>query len=127
MFECLLNAPRRKYKKSVHVYGLLLLQTFSAVYYSDQLNLTKMRTLTILGALIPYLVIANGASSDAGVKTLRFSGAELQNLADIVKSHGLVDKFAADQSITCNVAYTLALSKLTFTDLFNLKIGSCKV
>ncbi|KAJ5890481.1 uncharacterized protein N7473_006709 [Penicillium subrubescens] len=75
-----------------------------------------MRTLTILGALIPFLVTANAASSDAGVKTLRLSGAELQNLADVVKSHSLVDKLAADQSITCIVAYTLAL-----------KISSCKV
>lgn len=120
----LLNDPGERYQQSGHVYGFLLLQTLST---SDQLNLTKMRTLTILGALIPFLVTANAASSDAGVKTLKLSRAELQSLADVVKSHGLVDRFAADQSITCNVAYNLALSNSTYAVLSNLKIGSCKV
>jgi hypothetical protein len=70
-----------------------------------------MKAQTILGVLIPFLVTANAASSDAGMKSLRLSGAELQDLADVVKSHGLADKVATDQSINCTVAYTLALSK----------------
>jgi hypothetical protein len=82
-----------------------------------------MKAQTILGALIPLLVTVNAASSDAGVKSLRLSGAELQNLANVVKSHGLADKFAADQSINCTVAYTLALSKTIPADVSNLRIG----
>lgn len=82
-----------------------------------------MKAQSILGALIPFLVTANAASRDADVKSLRLSGAELQNLADMVKSHGLADRLAADQSINCTVSYTLALSMNFYADISNMQPG----
>ncbi|OOQ84416.1 hypothetical protein PEBR_30421 [Penicillium brasilianum] len=69
-----------------------------------------MKAQTIFGALLPVLLTANAASSDESMKTVSFGGAELRNLADVIRSHGLADKLAANQDINCTVAYTLALS-----------------
>ncbi|KAF3384320.1 hypothetical protein F1880_001854 [Penicillium rolfsii] len=69
-----------------------------------------MKAQTVLGALVSFLVAANATSSDVDMKSLKLSGAELQNLADMVERHGLAGRLAADQSINCTVAYTLALS-----------------
>lgn len=76
-----------------------------------------MKAQAILGALLPVLLTANAATSDESMKTVRLSGAELENLADVIKSHGLADKLAANQNISCTVAYTLALSNIIRVNL----------
>lgn len=76
-----------------------------------------MKAQTILGALLPVLLTASAASSDDSMKTVRLSGAELRNLVDVIKSHGLADKLAANQNINCTVAYTLALSNIIRANL----------
>jgi hypothetical protein len=75
-----------------------------------------MKAQVIFGALLPFFLYVNAASNDQSVKTLRLSGAELKDLADLVKSHGLADRLAADQSISCSVNYTLALSNIIYED-----------
>lgn len=81
-----------------------------------------MKGQAIFGALLPLLLTANAASNDASVKALKFSGAELKNLADVVKSHGLADRLAADQSISCNINYTLALGNTMHPDAPKLRV-----
>lgn len=76
----------------------------------QKLELMKMKGHAIFGALLSLLLTASATPNNTNLKDLQFSKTELRKLANIVKSHGLADRLAADQSIICNISYTLALS-----------------
>lgn len=74
-----------------------------------------MKFQFILGALA--LAITTSAAPAAGaVESVKLSQVQVKNLLDVLK---VQDKLSADQTISCSVAYTLALSKLLHFDYLN--------
>lgn len=74
-----------------------------------------MKFQIILGALA--LAITTSAAPAAGaVNSVKLSQVQVKNFFDVLK---LQDKLAADQTISCTVAYSLALSKLLPFDHLN--------
>lgn len=66
-----------------------------------------MKFQVILGALA---IAASAAPTTGTVTSVKLSQVQVKDLAEVLK---VQDKLAADQTITCTVAYTLALSMLT--------------
>jgi hypothetical protein len=69
-----------------------------------------MKFQVILGALASLAIAASAAPTAGPVNSIKLSQVQVKALADVLK---VQDKLAADQTISCDVAYTLALSMLT--------------
>jgi hypothetical protein len=69
-----------------------------------------MKFQVILGALASLAIAASAAPTTGPVSSVKLSQVQVKDLADVLK---VQDKLAADQTISCTVAYTLALSMLT--------------
>lgn len=78
--------------------------------YSIQ-STTKMK-FQILGAIASLAIASSAAPASHSSSSLELKAVQLQNLVDALKSHGSNINQDVAQLITCNVSYSLALSKL---------------
>ncbi|KAJ5151092.1 uncharacterized protein N7482_010344 [Penicillium canariense] len=84
-----------------------------------------MKFQTALGALLALAVAASAAPVSSVSKTVELSGNQLKG---VLSALGKGDLLAANQVITCSVAYTLALSTTgpPYTiDLTTLDLSNC--
>ncbi|KAJ5299269.1 hypothetical protein N7476_010826 [Penicillium atrosanguineum] len=83
-----------------------------------------MKFQLILGALA-LAITTSAAPTATTVDSVKLSNVQVKNLFDVLKVHS---KLAADQSINCTVAYTLALTTAgpPYTiDLTSLDLSNC--
>jgi hypothetical protein len=69
-----------------------------------------MKFQAVFGTLVSLAVAALAVPVENASERVVLSGDELKGIINAMKSHGKPDALAADQSIACTVAYTLALS-----------------
>ncbi|KAJ5894895.1 hypothetical protein N7495_006586 [Penicillium taxi] len=82
-----------------------------------------MQLQRILAALVSLSIAVSAAPS----RLVAPNGAQVQSVTAILKGQGNADTLAADQSISCTVAYTLSLSAgAPYTiDLASLDLQNC--
>lgn len=74
--------------------------------------------IQVLGVIASLAIAASAAPASHASSSLELKTVQLQNLLDALKSHGTNINQAAEQLITCNVSYSLALSEFLFLPFF---------
>jgi hypothetical protein len=69
-----------------------------------------MKFQIIVGSLASLAVAALAVPVENVTERVVFNGDHLKGLINVLKNNGRPDILAPDQSISCTVAYTLALS-----------------
>lgn len=71
----------------------------------------------VLGAIASLAIAASAAPASHSASSMELKAVQLQGLMDALKSHGSNINQDIAQLITCNVSYSLALSKFQFVPL----------
>ena len=69
-----------------------------------------MKIQAIFGTLVTLAVAALAVPVENVSERVALSGDQLKSIVNVLKNNGNPDILAPDQSISCTVAYTLALS-----------------
>lgn len=73
-----------------------------------------MKFQVIIGSLVSLTVAAMAVPVENVTERVVFSGDQLKSMINVLKNNGKADILAPNQSISCTVAYTLALSIYPF-------------
>jgi hypothetical protein len=73
-----------------------------------------MKFQAIVGSLVSLAVAALAVPVENVTERVVFSGDQLKSMVNVFRNHGNPDILAPDQSISCTVSYTLALSTHPF-------------